>query len=143
MSITKEKPVKTISQCGQCGESFDGMVQLKDHIRKVHLPERIAKFNQGTIIDQTPKVKEENLEIKPSEKKITEVQPAMPIIKPEPIILEYRFKGMCPDCRHEPRTILIDIDDYSLAVAFCSNCNKKLIQQKVIPINHQGKQGKK
>ena len=139
MPITKGNPVRTISQCSQCGYSFDGLVLLKDHIKKAHIPDRIAKFNQP-VVDETPEEKPK--EDKPAVPINTPSQP-LPVVKPDPIVLEYKFKGMCPDCRHEPRTIILDIDDYSFAIAFCSNCDKKLVQQKVIPISYQGQKNEK
>ena len=132
MPITKEKPMRTISQCGQCGESFNGMVELKDHIRKVHIPERMIKFNKPVVDEEKSKVEEKKVE----EVKPTIVEEASP---PVPIILEYHFSGVCPECRHEVRTIMLDVDDFSFATAYCVNCSKKLLQQKVIPISQQGK----
>ena len=133
MPITKEKPMRTISQCGQCGESFNGMVELKDHIRKVHIPDRIAKFSQPVVEDK-PKIEKLN----PEFAKITEPAPIQPAPLPNPIVLEYRYKGQCPTCLHEVQTIMMDIEDYSFAVCYCSFCNKKLLQTKVIPISSQG-----
>ncbi len=138
MPISKGVPMRTISQCGQCGESFNGMVGLKDHIKKVHIPERIIKFSKP-VVDEG-KNEQQKVEEKPVDVVKSPEPPKVP--PPEPIVLEYRYKGQCSMCRHDVKTVMLDVDDYSFAVSYCSNCDKKLLQTKVIPISSQFKNEK-
>lgn len=62
---------------------------------------------------------------------------------PLPLVLEYTYKGQCSLCMSEPRTIMVSVGDKTVAVCFCTNCNKELKQQQVIAIEKQFAQREK
>lgn len=60
-----------------------------------------------------------------------------PDVKPTPIVLEYKYSGMCPDCRGPVDTIIIPLKEKDSAVAYCPVCHKQHKEQKVVPIDKQ------
>lgn len=133
MPITKNNETRMVAECMQCGEAFDSQMKLRDHIRRIHIEKRKEK---PIVVDKAEPVAEANLTPNPAEK-ILAPAPVNPA-PTSPIVLEYRYKGTCPTCRSEVRTIMLDVGDY-FAIAYCSNCDKKLTQTKVIPIDKQFK----
>ena len=55
----------------------------------------------------------------------------------EPLHLEYKYEGECPQCHDKVKTIEVDVGEHSLIVAYCVRDDKKLLQQTVIPIANQ------
>ena len=122
MPITKEKPMRTISQCGQCGAECNGMVELKDHIRKVHIPERLIKFSKPVVDEGEPKV----IEIKPVENiKEQETTIAKEVPPPVPIVLEYKYVGV-DTCGESVVTLEVDVGDKHFVIAYCPKEQKQI-----------------
>lgn len=58
--------------------------------------------------------------------------------KLKPIELNYKYSGSCPDCGREVDTLMFDIGEKDKkglwAVAFCTDCRKKVKELPVLPI---------
>jgi len=111
-----------------CGNTFRSPEELRQHIIEAHINKRREEFGKPAV---KPKKKPVVEEVKaPAEPE--------PVSKPiPPIILEYKYKGACQVCNMEVATVLIDVQDKQVAVAFCKNCEQQLHQQTVIPIIQQ------
>lgn len=138
----KTNPMK----CNLCGNEFFGEGNmadklLRDHIKTVHSSQRLKEFglppSKQKEIDEAKTVVAEVTTT--SQGQVVEY-PTTPVSKappPEPIVLEYKYKGQCDVCGVRVDTLKVEIDGMPVMVAYCGNCRKQKSQQKVIPIDEQ------
>ena len=131
MPETKQKPMRNIVTCGTCGKAFQSAYEVKTHIRETHIRQRLI---DKQIVNKAEEIKEEELKTAPGQKVIQPNPVPPPVPPPEPIVLRYKFFGMCPVCRHEPRTLMLDVGEDLYAICYCNSCDKKLKQVKVVPL---------
>jgi len=55
----------------------------------------------------------------------------------EPIVLEYKFSGQCSLCKQPVETLIIDTEKNWWAVAWCVQCKKKRMEQRVKPLQRE------
>lgn len=133
MPETKNKPMRNIVQCGICGNVFKSAYDVKLHIKEAHVGKKPEAPKEEEKTDSSGTETPQG--IVPETGTATEMQiVAPPAPELEPVNLQYKFFGFCSVCKCEPRTIMLDVGEGLYSVAFCSSCNKKLKQVKVVPL---------
>ena len=55
----------------------------------------------------------------------------------KPLELQYKWVGMHKTCNMEVKTITVDLGEKAMIIAYCVNCDEKLEQREVVPIERQ------
>lgn len=106
-----------------------------DHNMSVGSPEMagLPGGQSNSIFDASaPPVYTPNTMPKPKEKPLKDKAPETE--KPEPIVLEYKYTGVCPKCGTPVTTLFIPgaVKKNQNAICFCTSCSKQLQSREVI-----------
>jgi len=54
-----------------------------------------------------------------------------------PLKLQYKWAGICKDCKNEVKTIEVDLGNEGMIIGYCIPCDKQLVSKKVVSIKQQ------
>jgi hypothetical protein len=117
---------------------FPNMLALKAHEMTGHQtrPDKVLPVDPRGDHPSATELKAGKVPVKkPDTLPPPPVDPEQP---PKPLKLQYAWTGQCPTCRDSVKTIEIEMGGHNVIVAYCVRCDKKLLQQQVIPITSQG-----
>lgn len=119
----------------QLATSPDEVAALIDAAPKMSNPSGTA--SSGASVDQILAQIEGDKMSKEDQAKALEALREKSKPKPQPINLEYKFTGTCPNCGIEVETLQVNIAEDLVVIAYCNKDKQQLQYNKVSPLNKQ------
>lgn len=120
---------------------FESVRDLVAHMKSGHMtrPEKKLRPNPKPVTLSTTELRalEETKQNTPQVTTTSVASPASAALVVKPLELQYRWIGVHAACNSEPKTIEVDLADTTIVVAFCMNCNEKLMQREVPKLTKQ------